>query len=85
MFQEGYDVIGELETYPIRYRKEIMIWNGKCFADWQIRTSFIVDAHTHPTKSFYSKEGLSLNRKRRIKEIAGFWPPFKCTIENNEI
>jgi len=69
------------ETYPIRYRKEIMVWDGKRLVDGQVRTTFIVDAHTHPTKSFHSKEGLSLDRKRKMKEVSGYWTPFNCTIE----
>jgi predicted TIM-barrel fold metal-dependent hydrolase len=71
----------DLEIYPIKYRKDIMLWDGEKFTDWQINTKFIFDIHTHPTKSFYSGQGLSIDERLELKKIIGFFSPFSCTLE----
>lgn len=67
------------ETYLIHYKKG-KAWSGERFLDTQIKTEFIIDAHTHlmndPVKEPFTDE-----QRLYFKERFGYWVPFKGTPE----
>lgn len=69
----------EHESYVIHYRKG-KGWNGTRFLDTQIRTKFIVDAHTHPMDDHAGRPFTDEQRKF-FKNRFGYWIPFKATPE----
>jgi len=67
----------EFETYMIRYPKG-KVWTGERFADTQIKTKFIVDAHTHPMND-RAGTPFTDQQRRFFKERFGYWIPFEAT------
>jgi len=69
----------EYESHIIRYRKG-KVWSGERFSDTQIRTKFIVDAHTHPMND-HAGRPFTDEHRRFFKNRFGYWIPFEATPE----
>jgi predicted TIM-barrel fold metal-dependent hydrolase len=69
----------EYESYVIRYGKG-KGWDGERFSDAQIRTKFIVDAHTHPMDD-HAGSPFTDEQREFFKNRFGYWIPFEATPE----